>query len=102
VWAVCIGLSSWSVGDAAHQVDPLTGGGIMNAMTAGRLAARIAAEALAAGDTSARRLVAYQGQATQSIGRRLARNYRLRERFPPDRRASRDFVRLFAVAAGGK
>jgi len=90
------------VGDAARQVDPLTGGGIMNAMAAGRLAAQVAAEALAAGEPSARRLAAYQEQATQLIGRRLARNYRLRERFPPDRRASHDFVRLFAVAAGGK
>jgi digeranylgeranylglycerophospholipid reductase len=90
------------VGDAARQVDPLTGGGIMNAMAAGRQAARVAAEALAAGDPSARRLAAYQEQATQSIGRRLARNYRLRERFPPDQRAGRDFVRVFAVAAGGK
>jgi digeranylgeranylglycerophospholipid reductase len=90
------------VGDAARQVDPLTGGGIMNAMAAGRLAAQVAADALAAGDTSARRLAAYQEQVTRSIGRRLARNYRLRERFPPAERASRDFVRLFAVAAGGK
>jgi digeranylgeranylglycerophospholipid reductase len=90
------------VGDAARQVDPLTGGGIMNAMAAGRLAAQVAADALAAGDTSARGLAAYQEQVAQSIGRRLTRNYRLRERFPPGERASRDFVRLFAVVAGSK
>jgi digeranylgeranylglycerophospholipid reductase len=90
------------VGDAARQVDPLTGGGIMNAMTAGRLAAQVAAEATAAGDTSARGLAAYQERVEQDLGRRLARSYRLRERFPPERRASRKFVRLFAVAAGGK
>jgi digeranylgeranylglycerophospholipid reductase len=90
------------VGDAARQVDPLTGGGIINAMSAGRLAGRAAAHALAAGDLSARGLAAYQEQVEQALGRPLARNYRLRDRFPPARRASRDFVRLFAVAAGGK
>jgi digeranylgeranylglycerophospholipid reductase len=90
------------VGDAARQVDPLTGGGIINAMTAGRLAAQVAAESLRAGDISAQGLGAYQEQAERAIGRRLARNYRLRERFLPEQRASRDFVRLFAVAAGGK
>jgi digeranylgeranylglycerophospholipid reductase len=90
------------VGDAARQVDPLTGGGIINAMSAGRMAAQVAAEALADGDTTARGLMAYQEQAERILGRRLVRNYRLRERFPPARRASRDFVRLFAVAAGGK
>lgn len=90
------------VGDAARQVDPLTGGGIINAMKAGRLAAQTAADALVSGDTTPRKLAAYQEQAEQSIGRRLAQSYRLRERFPPDQRASRNFVRLFAVAAGGK
>jgi digeranylgeranylglycerophospholipid reductase len=89
------------LGDAARQVDPLTGGGIMNAMTAGRLAAGVAADALAWGDTSAQTLAVYQSRAEGAFGRRLARNYRLRERFPPGQRASRNFVRLFAVAAGG-
>ena len=90
------------VGDAARQVDPLTGGGIINAMLAGRLAARVAAEALQMGDTSARGLAPYQGGTQAAFGRNLARNYRLRQRFPPAERASRHFVRLFAVAAGGK
>jgi digeranylgeranylglycerophospholipid reductase len=90
------------VGDAARQVDPLTGGGITNAMTAGRLAARTAADALASGEPSPRGLASYQMQAESAIGQRLARNYRLRQRFPAGQRASRNFVRLFAVAAGGK
>jgi digeranylgeranylglycerophospholipid reductase len=90
------------VGDAARQVDPLTGGGIMHAMVAGRLAAQVAAEALAADDTSVRGLAAYQERIERAMGRRLARNYRLRQRFPPGQRANRNFVRLFAVAAGGK
>jgi digeranylgeranylglycerophospholipid reductase len=90
------------VGDAARQVDPLTGGGIINGMVAGRLAAQAAADALALRDTSAKGLEAYQQGAGRVLGRQLARNYRLRQRFPPDKRASRSFVRLFAVAAGGK
>ena len=90
------------VGDAARQVDPLTGGGIINAMTAGRLAAQAAADALAVGDVSVQGLAGYQEQANRLLGQRLARSYRLRQRFPPQQRASRNFVRLFAVAAGGK
>jgi digeranylgeranylglycerophospholipid reductase len=90
------------VGDAARQVDALTGGGIINAMTAGRLAAQVAVDALAEGDVSVQGLAGYQEQANGLLGRRLARSYRLRQRFPPEQRASRNFVRLFAVAAGGK
>ena len=47
-----------TVGDAAHMINPLSGGGIVNAMKAGRLAAEVGAAALAAGDTSAARLAA--------------------------------------------
>jgi digeranylgeranylglycerophospholipid reductase len=90
------------VGDAARLVDPLTGGGISNAIAAGRLAARVAAGALEAGEVTERRLSAYQVQVEGTMGRRLVRNYRLRQRFPPGQRADRRFVRVFAVAAGGK
>jgi digeranylgeranylglycerophospholipid reductase len=86
------------VGDAARQVDPLTGGGIINAMTAGRLAAQTAAEAIAAGDTSASFLSRYEERWHRSVGRRLQRNYRLREKFPPAQRADERFVRAFALA----
>lgn len=89
-------------GDAARQVDPLTGGGILNAMVAGRLAAQTAARALASGRASAAALEPYQQQAERLLGQGLARNYRLRQRFPVGKRADRSFVRLFAVAAGGK
>jgi len=90
------------VGDAARQVDPLTGGGITNAMTAGRLAAEVAAAAIAAGDVSAAALAEYERRWAAGLGRKMARNYRWRERFPPSARACRNFVRLFAVAAAGK
>src|SRR5690242_7784765 len=43
-------------GDAAHMINPLSGGGINNAMKAGRLAGTTAAAAIRANDTSERRL----------------------------------------------
>lgn len=90
------------VGDAARQVDPLTGGGITNGMTAGRLAAKVAAQAIAEGDTSATALAAYETAWRDGPGRRVARNYRLKEKYGPRKRASRAFARLFMVAAAGK
>jgi digeranylgeranylglycerophospholipid reductase len=89
------------VGDAARQVDPLTGGGIANAMMAGRLAAEVAAQAIAAGDTSVEALARYEERWMAGRGRKMARNYRLKERFAPDERISPDFLRVFIVAVGG-
>ena len=89
------------VGDAARQVDPLTGGGIANAMLAGRLAAEVAAEAIAAGNTSADALASYEERWMAHRGRKMARNYRLKERFGPAQRTSPDFLRVFMVAVGG-
>jgi digeranylgeranylglycerophospholipid reductase len=89
------------VGDAARQVDPLTGGGIANAMMAGRLAAEVAAQAIAAGDTSADALASYEERWLARRGHKMARNYRLKERFGPGQRTSPDFLRIFMVAVGG-
>ena len=44
------------VGDAARQSDPVTGGGILNAMNAGKLAGEAAYEAISAGDVSLKKL----------------------------------------------
>ena len=89
------------VGDAARQVDPLTGGGIGNAMLAGRLAAQVAAQALADGDVSAARLAAYQEQWQAGVGRKMARNYRLKERYAAQARITSGFLRAFALAVAG-
>jgi len=86
------------VGDAARQVDALTGGGIINAMSAGQLAARVVVEAIEVGDTSANFLSRYEAAWKQSEGRKLKRNYRLREKFPPELRASERFIQAFALA----
>ncbi|MGD2176565.1 MAG: geranylgeranyl reductase family protein [Anaerolineae bacterium] len=89
------------VGDAARQVNTLTGGGITNAMMAGKLAAQVAAQATAAGDTSVEILSRYEEAWRQGTGRKMARNYRLRERFPPGQRTDQRFVRAFALAVSG-
>lgn len=88
------------VGDAARQVDPLTGGGIANGMAAGRLAARVAAEAIAAGDVSRAALSRYEQEWAAGIGRQMVRNYRLRARFPPAQRVGDRFLHLFAMTIG--
>lgn len=90
------------IGDAARQVDPLTGGGIANAMAAGQLAAEVAAECIAADDVSAAALRAYEMRWQASRGHKLARRYRLKERFAPSARTSRECMRVFIAAVGGK
>jgi digeranylgeranylglycerophospholipid reductase len=66
-------------GDAAHMINPLSGGGIVNAMKAGRLAAVVAARALAAGDTSERALSAYHEAWMRLLGDDHLRFYRIKE-----------------------
>lgn len=97
---VCDGLML--VGDAARQADPLTGGGIANAMLAGRLAAEVAAKAVEEGDVSADTLLEYEKRWQENRGRKMERNHRLKRRFTPAERTSKGFVRAFAVATVGK
>lgn len=86
------------VGDAARQVDPLTGGGILNAMTAGRIAAQVAVDAIAARDVSAHFLSRYAEVWHKTRGSKMERNYRLREKFPPSQRTHERFVHAFMLA----
>ena len=66
-------------GDAAHMVNPLSGGGIVTAMKAGRIAGRTAAEALAAGDVGASRLERYHREWMAMLGDDHERYYRIKE-----------------------
>jgi digeranylgeranylglycerophospholipid reductase len=66
-------------GDAAHMINPLSGGGIINAMKAGRLAGRHAARAIRQGDTSARNLQAYHDEWMGLLGDSHAKYYKLKE-----------------------
>jgi digeranylgeranylglycerophospholipid reductase len=66
-------------GDAAHMINPLSGGGIVNAMKAGRLAGCTAAAAIRAGDTSERRLAAYHQAWMDLLGDDHLKYYRIKQ-----------------------
>jgi len=86
------------VGDAAHQAEPITGGGINLAMFAGEIAASVAAEAIAAGDWSKKALEAYPRRWHREHGRGIKAMATVRRsvlKFTDER-----FDRLVAVAAG--
>jgi digeranylgeranylglycerophospholipid reductase len=68
-------------GDAAHLSDPMTGGGIYNAMLSGRIAGEVSAEAIRSGDLSDRRLKKYDREIYKQIGNQLNKNYKLKEFF---------------------
>ena len=67
-----------AVGDAAHQSDPLTAGGITNGMYGGLFAAQTAIEALRSGDTSRKFLKQYEKRWDEKFGADYRRLYRLR------------------------
>jgi digeranylgeranylglycerophospholipid reductase len=69
------------VGDAAHQSDPLTGGGIINAMRAGVMAGETAGKALSSGDVSAAGLKEYEDRWRSSIGKQIEKRYRAKNFF---------------------
>ncbi|MBN1782857.1 NAD(P)/FAD-dependent oxidoreductase [bacterium] len=67
------------VGDAAHQVNPMTGGGIINGMIAGKMAGALAAEAVKKGDVSDKRLKPYVKQWMKAEGRNNELCYRIQQ-----------------------
>jgi digeranylgeranylglycerophospholipid reductase len=68
------------VGDAARVVDPLTGGGIYNAMFTGKLAAQVAADCIGKGDVSKKALMKYDKEWRASkMGKSIERNYNIKE-----------------------
>jgi len=66
-------------GDAAHMINPLSGGGIITAMKAGRLAGRHAARAIREGDVSARSLQPYHDEWMRLLGDAHQKYYKLKE-----------------------
>jgi len=66
-------------GDAAHMINPLSGGGIVNAMKAGRLAGCTAAAAIRAGDTSEKRLASYHKAWMDLLGDDHLKYYRIKQ-----------------------
>lgn len=66
------------VGDAARQVDPLTGGGIYNAMHCGVMAGEVAARAVNEQDFSEEFLREYEEKWRRDIGSSLIKSLQLR------------------------
>ena len=66
-------------GDTAHMINPLSGGGIVNAMKAGRLAGGTAAAAIREGDTSERRLASYHDTWMNLLGDDHLKYYRIKQ-----------------------
>ncbi len=67
------------IGDAAHQADPLTAGGINLGMIAADLAVQAAAPAIHRGDVSAKTLRAYEDAWNARFGNQHAALYRIRK-----------------------
>ncbi|MCK5739842.1 NAD(P)/FAD-dependent oxidoreductase [bacterium] len=66
-------------GDAAHQVNPISGGGIVLGMLGGKIAGRIAANAIGQGDVSAAALRQYTKEWFKGNGRKHKMYYRLKK-----------------------
>ena len=67
------------VGDAAHQINPMTGGGIVSGMKAGWIAGQIAAEAVQKDDCSVKMLNNYSDSMWKSFGKNYERFYKIKE-----------------------
>ena len=67
------------IGDAAHHSDPISGGGVANAMYSGQFAAEAAVEAVRIGDVSAKILSAYQNRWDKEIGSNFKHICRIRD-----------------------
>ena len=67
------------VGDAAHHNDPISGGGIVNAMIGGHLAAEVAVEAILHDDVSAVFLKEYERRWDKEVGKVFKHLRRVRE-----------------------
>jgi len=59
------------IGDAARQSDPVTGGGIINAMDAGQMAGEVAYNAILANDVSTKMLQEYENKWRSTIGKAI-------------------------------
>mgnify|MGYP006281000555 CR=1 FL=1 len=66
------------VGDAAHQVNPISGGGIATALIAGKIAGQVAGQAIQKGDVSAKAMQDYPKQWHKAEGRNHQILYKLK------------------------
>jgi digeranylgeranylglycerophospholipid reductase len=70
------------IGDAARLSDPITGGGIYNAMYTGDLAGKIATDCIKKDDVGREALMTYDRTwRASSMGKAIERNYKIKEFF---------------------
>lgn len=67
------------VGDAAHQANPISGGGIISGMIAGKIAGEVAARAVKDKNLSKKALLPYMKQWHKRVGKNHQLTYRLKE-----------------------
>ena len=67
------------VGDAAHQINPMTGGGIVSGMKAGWIAGQVAAEAIIKENYSVKMLNNYSDAMWKAFGKNYERFYKIKE-----------------------
>ena len=67
------------VGDAAHQINPMTGGGIASGVRWGQIAGEVAIKALEKGDYSENMLKLYPKKIFTVFGKTHERFYRIKE-----------------------
>ena len=86
------------VGDAARQVNPITGGGIHMALRSGRIAGEFLAEAIPSSDRCTRdELKGYQERWQTQLGQSHAELYRMKTAIFKDRDTQRQDQALFEV-----
>ncbi|MEF8848625.1 MAG: NAD(P)/FAD-dependent oxidoreductase, partial [Candidatus Thermoplasmatota archaeon] len=67
------------VGDAARQVDPITGGGLTHCLEVGKIAGEIIGKAVKQKNFSKEFLMEYEKRWRKAIGKKLKRNYMVKE-----------------------
>lgn len=66
------------IGDAAHQANPVSGGGIISGMIAGEIAGKVAVNAIRSADVSKKSLLPYAREWQRRVGKSHQRFYRLK------------------------
>jgi digeranylgeranylglycerophospholipid reductase len=84
------------VGDAARVTDPITGGGIGNAIFSGEIAGRVAAKAVRNGNATKSNLWAYQEEWEEKYGYEMRYRYKAREVYM--KLTDKDFESIFDFA----
>jgi digeranylgeranylglycerophospholipid reductase len=69
------------VGDAARLIDPLTGGGIVNACISGKLAGETAADSMKRGDNGKKFLQKYERACRDRLQKKHIRNWKAKQKF---------------------